>query len=102
MLDADAHSRQMYPLSGTKIVSSASNSNARQILINTSKKFRYDFQSWESFQNIKWNTSTQDLSAFKNKSSNNSSLWSVQWLMYHRACKPDFLCSWPSLNSYLE
>ena len=25
-----------------------------------------------------------------------------QGLLYHRTCKPDFLCSWPSLNSYLE
>ena len=23
-------------------------------------------------------------------------------LLYHRTCKPDFLCSWPSLNSYLK
>ena len=29
-------------------------------------------------------------------------LWAVQGLLYHRTCKPDFLCSWPSLNSYLE
>ena len=26
----------------------------------------------------------------------------VQGLLYHRTCKPDFLCSWPSLNSYLK
>ena len=25
-----------------------------------------------------------------------------QGLLYHRTCKGDFLCSWPSLNSYLE
>ena len=25
-----------------------------------------------------------------------------QGLLYHRTCKPDFLSSWPSLNSYLE
>ena len=25
-----------------------------------------------------------------------------QGLLYHRMCKPDFLCSWPSLNSYLK
>ena len=25
-----------------------------------------------------------------------------QGLLYHRTCKPVFLCSWPSLNSYLE
>ena len=25
-----------------------------------------------------------------------------QGLLYHTTCKPDFLCSWPSLNSYLE
>ena len=25
-----------------------------------------------------------------------------QGLLYHRTCKPDFMCSWPSLNSYLE
>ena len=25
-----------------------------------------------------------------------------QGLLYHRTCKRDFLCSWPSLNSYLE
>ena len=25
-----------------------------------------------------------------------------QGLLYHRTCKPDFLCSWPSLNSYLK
>ena len=25
-----------------------------------------------------------------------------QGLLYHRTCKPDFLCSWPSLKSYLE
>ena len=23
-------------------------------------------------------------------------------LLYYRTCKPDFLCSWPSLNSYLK
>ena len=26
----------------------------------------------------------------------------VSQLLYHRTCKPDFLCSWPSLNSYLK
>ena len=26
----------------------------------------------------------------------------TQGLLYHRMCKPDFLCSWLSLNSYLE
>ena len=26
----------------------------------------------------------------------------AQGLLYHRTCKPDFLCSWPSLNSYLN
>ena len=25
-----------------------------------------------------------------------------QGLLHRRPCKPDFLCSWPSLNSYLE
>ena len=25
-----------------------------------------------------------------------------QRLLYHRTCKPDFLCSWPSLNSCLK
>ena len=25
-----------------------------------------------------------------------------QELLNHRKCKPDFLCSWPSLNSYLK
>ena len=32
------------------------------------------------------------------------SLWLPfsQWLLYHRTCKRDFLCSWPSLNSYLK
>ena len=25
-----------------------------------------------------------------------------QRLLYHRTCKPDFLCSWPSLNSHLK
>ena len=25
-----------------------------------------------------------------------------QGLLYHRTCKPDFLCSWPMLNSYLK
>ena len=25
-----------------------------------------------------------------------------QGLLYHRTCKNDLLCSWPSLNSYLE
>ena len=25
-----------------------------------------------------------------------------QGLLYQRTCKPDFLCSWPSLNSYLK
>ena len=29
-------------------------------------------------------------------------LYTVQGLLYHRTCKPDFLCSWPSLNSYLK
>ena len=29
-------------------------------------------------------------------------LWWIQGLLYHRTCKRDFLCSWPSLNSYLE
>ena len=27
---------------------------------------------------------------------------SNQGLLYHRTCKPDFLCSWPLLNSYLK
>ena len=27
---------------------------------------------------------------------------SGQGLLYHRTCKRDFLCSWPSLNSYLK
>ena len=27
---------------------------------------------------------------------------SKQGLLYHRTCKPEFLCSWPSLNSYLQ
>ena len=26
----------------------------------------------------------------------------TQGLLYHSACKPDFLCSWPSLNSYIK
>ena len=26
----------------------------------------------------------------------------IQGLLYHRTCKPDFLFSWPSLNSYLK
>ena len=26
----------------------------------------------------------------------------LQGLLYHRTCVPDFLCSWPSLNSYLK
>ena len=26
----------------------------------------------------------------------------LQGLLYHRTCKRDFLCSWPSLNSYLK
>ena len=30
------------------------------------------------------------------------SLTPFQVLLYHRMCKPDFLCSWPSLNSYLK
>ena len=25
-----------------------------------------------------------------------------QGLLYHRTCKHDFLCNWPSLNSYLK
>ena len=25
----------------------------------------------------------------------------TQGLLYHRTCKRDFLCSWPSLDSYL-
>ena len=25
-----------------------------------------------------------------------------QGLLYHRTCRSDFLCSWPSLNSYLK
>ena len=25
-----------------------------------------------------------------------------QGLLYYRTCKPDFLCRWPSLNSYLK
>ena len=25
-----------------------------------------------------------------------------QGLLYYRTCKPDFLCSWASLNSYLK
>ena len=25
-----------------------------------------------------------------------------QGLLYHRTCKRDLLCSWPSLNSYLK
>ena len=29
-------------------------------------------------------------------------LGGYQGLLYHRTCKPDFLCSWPSLNSYLN
>ena len=29
-------------------------------------------------------------------------LYTVQGLLYHKTCKPDFLCSWPSLNSYLK
>ena len=29
-------------------------------------------------------------------------LGGIQGLLYHRTCKPDFLCSWPSLNSYLK
>ena len=29
-------------------------------------------------------------------------IWYKQGLLYHRTCKPDFLCSWPSLNSYLK
>ena len=27
---------------------------------------------------------------------------SGQGLLYHRTCKRDFLCSWPSLNFYLK
>ena len=26
----------------------------------------------------------------------------LQGLLYYRTCKRDFLCSWPSLNSYLK
>ena len=29
-------------------------------------------------------------------------LYIYQGLLYHRMCKQDFLCSWPSLNSYLK
>ena len=29
-------------------------------------------------------------------------LYSSQGLLYHSTCKRDFLCSWPSLNSYLK
>ena len=29
-------------------------------------------------------------------------IYIYQGLLYHRTCKPDFLCSWPSLNSYLK
>ena len=29
-------------------------------------------------------------------------LYLYQGLLYHRTCKPDILCSWPSLNSYLN
>ena len=29
-------------------------------------------------------------------------IWHDQGLLYHRTCKHDFLCSWPSLNSYLK
>ena len=29
-------------------------------------------------------------------------IWVGQGLLYHRTCKRDFLCSWPSLNSYLK
>ena len=29
-------------------------------------------------------------------------IYDDQGLLYHRTCKPDFLCSWPSLNSYLK
>ena len=29
-------------------------------------------------------------------------LWLGQGLLYHRTCKRDLLCSWPSLNSYLK
>ena len=29
-------------------------------------------------------------------------IWLGQELLYHRTCKRDFLCSWPSLNSYLK
>ena len=29
-------------------------------------------------------------------------LCTLQGLLYHRTCKHDLLCSWPSLNSYLK
>ena len=32
----------------------------------------------------------------------NRFIYYSQGLLYHRTCKPDFLCSWPSLNSYLK
>ena len=32
----------------------------------------------------------------------NFSLGPDQGLLYHKTRKPDFLCRWPSLNSYLE
>ena len=38
----------------------------------------------------------------KNSLSISHSLSFAQELLYHRTCKPDFLCSWSSLNSYLK
>ena len=32
----------------------------------------------------------------------NNYFCAYQGLLYHRMCKPDFQCSWPSLNSYLK
>ena len=39
---------------------------------------------------------------FSASSAGITSIGKYQRLLYHRTCKCDFLCSWPSLNSYLK
>ena len=38
----------------------------------------------------------------KQNGNRNMFIYLIQGLLYHRTCKSDFLCSWPSLNSYLK
>ena len=42
------------------------------------------------------------LSTQQSQRNSSGNLFSTQRLLYHRTCKRDFLCSWPSLNSYLN